>query len=301
MLNVNVCGPSGGRTNHQALHFLETISPGALLTQLLSGLLGLSVFVLEEGCSGAGSLRGVQARTVESRDGIGFFVFLFCRQGLRVVMIGLVLSAFEFSRSCCFVCCGTLALDDGEVCLHTLGEICVPAADFVPLRVEAHARGARRAHRHTHVFSLALRAACCCLGCLQASVEAARRKVVEAVELLADASTSTSTSTSRKQVAESGTSSAGGVEGGADGAGTEGGSSTSSSTSSNGGGIGNDDRAFGPSEKSSSLSPFRAALLSADGACVAVKKAETALARAISLQRSFPGQVRREDDPRNQP
>lgn len=45
----------------QALHFLETISPGPLLVQLLSALLGLSVFILEEACLGAGSLPGVEA------------------------------------------------------------------------------------------------------------------------------------------------------------------------------------------------------------------------------------------------
>lgn len=54
--------PDAEYFTYQALHFLETISPGSLLVQLLSGLLGLSVFVLEEGCSGAGGLPGVQAR-----------------------------------------------------------------------------------------------------------------------------------------------------------------------------------------------------------------------------------------------
>lgn len=35
----------------QALHYLETISPQSLLAQLLSALLGLSMFVLEEASS----------------------------------------------------------------------------------------------------------------------------------------------------------------------------------------------------------------------------------------------------------
>jgi len=73
-------------------------------------------------------------------------------------------------------------------------------------------------------------------------------------------------------------------------------SSSSSSSSSSGGGRGESESAEEPAggsgEGSSSLSPFRAALLSADGACVAVKEAETALARAVSLQRSLPGQVK---------
>lgn len=45
----------------QALHYLETISPGPLLVQLLSALLGLSVFVLEEACS---SVDGLSAAKV---------------------------------------------------------------------------------------------------------------------------------------------------------------------------------------------------------------------------------------------
>eukprot|EP00903_Cladosiphon_okamuranus_P018811 g17303.t1 len=167
------------KEGEKALHFLETISPDSLLVQLLSGLLGLSVFILEEGCSGAGSLPAVQA-----------------------------------------------------------------------------------------------------------SVEAARGKVVEAVELLAGATTSKSTSATR--IAESGTGgSTAGTGGGDDGAGTEDSRSRSSSSSGSAGG---DNPDFGRRAEGSSLSPFRAALLAADGACVAVKKAETALARAVSLDRSLPGQ-----------
>eukprot|EP00752_Nemacystus_decipiens_P004283 g3912.t1 len=175
------------KEGEKALHFLETISPGSLLVQLLSGLLGLSIFVLEEGCSEAGSLPGVQA-----------------------------------------------------------------------------------------------------------SVEAARRKVVEAVELLDDASMSMSPSTAR--VAESSTSTATAEKGAADEAGAQGTSSCSSTSScggDGGGSGGNDGDGGGAAESSaedSTLSPFRVALLSADGACVAVKKAENALARAVSLQRSLPGQ-----------
>ena len=139
---------------------------------------------------------------------------------------------------------------------------------------------------------------CHILGTFQASVEVARRKVVEAVELLADASTSPSPSTTR--VAESSIGSTPEGRGVVDDAGTEGSSSSSSSSSNSSSGGGEDGgrgsnngdvRTAEISAEGSSLSPFRAALLSADGACVAVKKAESALARAVSLQRSLPGQV----------
>lgn len=44
------------------MHYLETISPQPLLAQLLSALLGLSVFVLEEACSAGDSLPATQVR-----------------------------------------------------------------------------------------------------------------------------------------------------------------------------------------------------------------------------------------------
>ena len=46
----------------QALHYLETISPGPLLVQLLSSVLGLSVFILEEACASIDDMSAAKVR-----------------------------------------------------------------------------------------------------------------------------------------------------------------------------------------------------------------------------------------------
>lgn len=46
----------------QALLYLESISPQPLLVQLLSALLGLSIFVMEEACSSAKCLPVVKVK-----------------------------------------------------------------------------------------------------------------------------------------------------------------------------------------------------------------------------------------------
>lgn len=125
--------------------------------------------------------------------------------------------------------------------------------------------------------------------------------MVEAVELLASAATAPTPALGGEGSSSSNEATTAGI--GADGGGTNresgGGDSGAKSDvdgSSTCGDSGQaehcaEDCSPGSFGSSPSLSPFRRALLAADDACVAVKRAETALARAVSLQRSLPGQV----------